>query len=675
MNNGGVLYNFDGNVFYDCEVLKIYDQCMNEIGSFKDRGLEQLYDFFGIHKEKGVFKRNVVLDKISADIASYAAMTDIVSLKRELKQCRRRIFFRDYQNVLYYAVNVAIINAVSGVKAYKCHELSREIFTELIRNACYYVILNSVKFCDMEGERIFTCRDDDNYVKAIRRAGDILGKDTDIDGDISGYVKDICRRIYSSIFHFGGEKFYECLISEFAHCYNSKENRINVNSANNIAFPFLYNAVLRVMTSNPGTFTEDEAFDDFASVVSAAEVTVILADGSCSEALSCFQNLISPCLKDLIIHSALYDLHQYYADGVLFFVERIIDGYSSEISKAFSLPTYKVMKFIEDITLKVHKCFVSGKVPVIVNAEGEMKDFLCKMSSSSPLNEGYESPEQWDKVTSDSEWIIPFGSKFYIIPDVMGAWGIYEKLSDILRGELKKFPDYGHILENAVKDLFKEQGITLYCGYYYMFDGKMYECDALAVDDEHAIIIECKQKPLTRQSRGGNEEKIICDIKKSFVASQEQAARLQRAILCSGGNFEMYPPECKGDEAGIRKGRYASIKITLNCPNVMNFLRISCTCGGYWVLGEPFMTRLMNNASRSEYSSLEQICNTEHDKRKLRFESLFISFDRLYHIISIVKPHSVKEVFDTLKQFTNIQSNGMDTFDHISFFSSLRNRE
>ena len=240
-----------------------------------------------------------------------------------------------------------------------------------------------------------------------------------------------------------------------------------------------------------------------------------------------------------------------------------------------------------------------------------------------------------------------------------------------MREELTTFPNYGHILEDAVHDLFCERGMTAYCG-NYILDDKMYECDALIVDEEHAIIIECKQKPLTRQSRGGNEEKIIKDIECSFIESQEQAARVQRAILCSGGNFAIYPSECKGDEAGIKKGIYDSMKITLNCTNIKKFLRISCTCGGYWILGEPFMARLMSNASRYEYSMLEKTCKTEHDKRRLRLESLFISFDRLHRIIGSANHNSLKEIFDALKQFTYIQSKELDTFNHISFLSSLR---
>ena len=664
MRSGGVLYDFDGHVFYDCDVLRIYDQCMNEIGSFKDRDLEQLYHFFGLCNEHGVLKRDSVLRKISGDIAYSACGTDIVSLKRELRQCRRRIFFRNYKSDLYYAVNSAIDIAVSPkTKSCKCPETSSEIFTELIRSACYYVILNNVKFFDMEGERLFTYKNDNNYAAAVRRAADILGKDTDIDGDISGYMKEICRKIYSSIFRFGGVKFYECLISKFARCYKPEEGRINVNPANNIAFPFLYNAVIRVITADHGTFNEDEAFDNINSVIIAAEVAVTLADGLYSEVSAPIQRFFSPFFKDLIVHSALYDLHQYYADGVLFLVKRIIEGYSAEISKAFSFPPDKVMKFIEDMTCKSHEHFVSGQVLAVSNAKGEMKEFLCKMSSGSPLNKGYESPEQWNEVTSDSEWILHSGNNFCILPDVTGAWGIYDKLSDILKGVLGNFPDYGHILEGAVRDLFTGLGINIYCGFYYMLDGKKCECDALVVDDRHAIIIECKQKPLTRKSRGGNEENIIKDIQDSFIKSQEQAARVQRAILCSGGNFAIYQPahDCGKDK-----------KTIINCSNVSKFIRISCTCGGYWILGEPFMARFMNSDLRPEYSLLEKMCRTEHEKNVLRLESLFISFDRLYHIASGESHNSVKEVFDALKQFTHIQSKTFDTYDNSSFFSSLR---
>ena len=133
------------------------------------------------------------------------------------------------------------------------------------------------------------------------------------------------------------------------------------------------------------------------------------------------------------------------------------------------------------------------------------------MAVNDCLNVEYYIPTQWNKVYSDSEWIIKKHDVYYVIPPIISMLGVYDKI-----GKALDWADFGPQIETAVLDLFKNiNGLKEYSG-KYLFENRVCECDAIIMSTEYALIIECKRKGISRVARGGSDANIVQD-RKSVV--------------------------------------------------------------------------------------------------------------------------------------------------------------
>lgn len=161
------------------------------------------------------------------------------------------------------------------------------------------------------------------------------------------------------------------------------------------------------------------------------------------------------------------------------------------------------------------------------------------MAVNDCLNVEYYIPTQWNKVYSDSEWIIKKHDVYYVIPPIISMLGVYDKI-----GKALDWADFGPQIETAVLDLFKNiNGLKEYSG-KYLFENRVCECDAIIMGTEYALIIECKRKGISRVARGGSDANIVQDIAETYFSSQSQAYRMQRAIELLGKQVDFYPSEC-----------------------------------------------------------------------------------------------------------------------------------
>ena len=191
------------------------------------------------------------------------------------------------------------------------------------------------------------------------------------------------------------------------------------------------------------------------------------------------------------------------------------------------------------------------------------------MAVNDCLNVEYYIPTQWNKVYSDSEWIIKKHDVYYVIPPIISMLGVYDKI-----GKALDWADFGPQIETAVLDLFKNiNGLKEYSG-KYLFENRVCECDAIIMGTEYALIIECKRKGISRVARGGSDANIVQDIAETYFSSQAQAYRMQRAIESLGKQVDFYPSECDISTKESQNAKYCEYKQTALFTNVKHFIRI-----------------------------------------------------------------------------------------------------
>ncbi len=126
---------------------------------------------------------------------------------------------------------------------------------------------------------------------------------------------------------------------------------------------------------------------------------------------------------------------------------------------------------------------------------------------------------------------------------------------------------------------------------------------------------------------------------------------------------------------------------------VKNFIRISCTGGNFWIASEGGIADHIENHIREyetggkddkvyidefllERDKLLALKCCEYEKRIIKLDRLFVSFDKLYDIV-MTSPRR-KEGGDALLKdiwaLTRIQSKQNDTTNHLSMLMNLNNR-
>lgn len=156
------------------------------------------------------------------------------------------------------------------------------------------------------------------------------------------------------------------------------------------------------------------------------------------------------------------------------------------------------------------------------------------------VNVGYDSPLAARRADFMFKPLIEGGDGTYVAP-VASTLGpaCYEAVASGMR---KALPDRvskltGDGTERCVASLFRS------CGLEPSVENQRYnegaerdagECDLVVEDAENVVFIECKAKPLTRGTMGGEGLAVMLDYVASVVASQVQALQHERLLRSQG---------------------------------------------------------------------------------------------------------------------------------------------
>ena len=689
-----ILYDIGNYKFTVSNVSKIYQDCKVDIENCDTNNLQFLYNSFHVKQNsKFAWSLSEIIMSFSETIAAIAKSGDIENIKKEVRKCRRKFFYWGDLPTYIYFINENLDCYNTSKKVDGNIEINREYYDCWIAYACYKYLLDKGNYADsqIEDDKLYRHKLDLEYAEALK----LFSYNYKIDCNLRIGIDNIFHNIYSRILEYGPLSFYKKMYKELYKAFDREERRIRINNGVNSELPTLLIYSIRALSDTNAeaeTDVYDEAYipndNNFQQLLMDTKYAIRLLDVDNEYDLEfLLPSDESDYLEHIMNYSSVYDIHQYVPEGMLFLIQEIIDAYSERLEEYYSCNSKNLRNIISRIVKNAQCDFETGiisKIP-FKSVSNDERNILDLMTANHSLNGEYYIPTQWDKVYSDSEWIIKEQDAYYVIPPIISMFGVYDKI-----GKALDWIDFGPQIETAVLDLFKNiNGLREYSG-KYLFEKQVYECDAIIMGTEYALIIECKRKGISRVARGGSDANIVQDIAETYFSSQAQAYRMQRAIESLGRQIDFYPSECDISTRESQNTKFCEYKQTALFTNVKHFIRISCTGGSFWIasdggIADHIERHIMEyNVKRkkskvyideflSEQAELLKLQCYEHKEKCIRLNRLFLSFDKLYDIVmTLLKFNKDGDaLLDSIWKLTRINSKKGDSTNHLRMFFNL----
>lgn len=668
-----VIFVFDEIVYTVSDVVDIYNTCKEALDTTKNE-LKALYEMLDVKpKKKSFWSRDEVISDIFQRLKILGnSVKDRASFQKEVRKARQKFMY-------WGDVDVSVYGVIEKMPRGKCNRIlkseiprDRSFYDCMIALACDLSILEARDISSrIEEEKIFLYKLDYSFVNALKFFSSRFTVTDDLNIDLNALFDNI----YNQIRSIGSLTVFSKLCEEMAKNYNKSENRIVMNNSVNTEFPTLWHLALKALTDNSSGQQTIENIT-YETLVTDVRNAITLLDADNEYDLNfLLPNQESNYLERLMRYSAVYDLHQYDVDGMLFLIEKILCDFQKEIEDFFNETKDCVFSVIKNLVEEGQTKFLNGELHVLSekNMDAKTKKIVDKIAATGILNKECITPAQWDKVNDDSEWIIKNEDKYYILPPILSMLGIYDKIGIAL-----KWRDFGPQIETAVKDLFASiKDLNVYSG-KYLFENKVFECDVIVLGNKYALIIECKRKGISRKGRGGDKAVAIRDIAETYFSSQRQAYHTHRAILENSNKLDLYPSDC--DIEIKNPGDFESEKQTIDFSGVKCFIRISCTGGNFWIVAEEGINSNIE-AQIGENSDNKYISDFIKERNKLlqmnnvngrivKLDKTFISFDKLYDLVS-KSGKSGDTLLEEIWRFTRVQDKKGYTTNNMSFILSL----
>lgn len=689
-----ILYDIGNYKFTVSNVSKIYQDCKVDIENCDTNNLQFLYNSFHVKQNsKFAWSLSEIIMSFSETIAAIAKSGDIENIKKEVRKCRRKFFYWGDLPTYIYFINENLDCYNTSKKVDGNIEINREYYDCWIAYACYKYLLDKGNYADsqIEDDKLYRHKLDLEYAEALK----LFSYNYKIDCNLRIGIDNIFHNIYSRILEYGPLSFYKKMYKELYKAFDREERRIRINNGVNSELPTLLIYSIRALSDTNAeaeTDVYDEAYipndNNFQQLLMDTKYAIRLLDVDNEYDLEfLLPSDESDYLEHIMNYSSVYDIHQYVPEGMLFLIQEIIDAYSERLEEYYSCNSKNLHNTISRLVKNAQCDFEAGIISKIPykSVSNDERNILDLMTANYSINGEYYIPTQWDKVYSDSEWIIKKQDAYYVIPPIISMFGIYDKI-----GKALDWIDFGPQIETAVLDLFKNiNGLKEYSG-KYLFKKQVCECDAIIMGTEYALIIECKRKGISRVARGGSGANVVQDIAETYFSSQAQAYRMQRAIESLGRQIDFYPSECDISTRESQNTKFCEYKQTALFTNVKHFIRISCTGGSFWIasdggIADHIERHIMEynvNGKKSkayideymsEQSELLKLPCYEHKEKSIRLNRLFLSFDKLYDIVmTLLKSNKDGDsLLDSIWKLTRISSMKGDSNNHLRMFFNL----
>lgn len=475
----------------------------------------------------------------------------------------------------------------------------------------------------------------------------------------------LIKRVEDRIARYGSSKFVKNLIYTYILSYSNKDGLFR-NKIPSLKMLFFF--ALKVDTDKSGKFDDIRGNGSFEPKVifRLIEAVEILNDSRIDDKFSSlfFMNNPIEYLKQIIYFDSKYKETQYPHESVILLLRYIINDNLAIFNEKFEmLPGHFIeisQAIIRYATNEIEKCKNAKHsispldiLKLIKHDSGIDLDiinsYFRKMMASKPLNEAYDHPLKMECITSASEWLIPIRDDnnltcYLPLPSIQ-CFGLYDKTMNIL-----DYPNIGITFENLVRKRLSDATNTeVYTG-KYLYNNKVYESDGILILDELVILLECKTKPLQRESRSGNIGKAIFDLGLSFLKSAIQAYRCE---LSFRENSKIGVFDSSIGDNDIKKG-IATPSYKLHLPKNAVFYRLSCTTFNYGTFIEkPVVKNLLSLFI--EYTLNDKAIETGISTKNIA--DITKMSDELYMILEMLKPYYTKDKEDENDYLTKITFN------------------
>lgn len=404
--------------------------------------------------------------------------------------------------------------------------------------------------------------------------------------------------------------------------------------------------------------------------------------------------------QEIVLHDTIYKDFQYPPDGMLVLLdfvlsaneERLIRNVGLTVSEFITITKAIIDEAYQQLDSSVEPSYRISPEKIMQRLQRKsisfekVESYFSKLACHYPLNKDFDNPVDMIHVNSDSEWLIPeypeANTYFLPLPSI-DCFGLYDKVLSRM-GDNGGFLGFGDEFEELVRRWMQEQFQTPVHTGRFAYNGQAFETDGVLIDGNHVILLECKTKPIRRDSRSGLIAQLLIDFANAYIYSQLQAYRCEAAFRT--GKLVLYPKNTRDPD--VVDGRVTPCAI-LTLPDNPQFIRISCTPSSFGTFNEPVVSsHILHAVAQYEFCTavpeLEINFAVLHDTREkllsvwedldpyyiydgnedkfhnITFYSYFIPFPLLF--ILTERNRSRKKPLERLLTFSHSQSNSYDVF-------------
>jgi hypothetical protein len=523
--------------------------------------------------------------------------------------------------------------------------------------------------------------------KAVIEEGILLNRD-EVGSILFNQIEEEIKR-------YGALSFLDFIQSEYKRSFDAS---VGMFGRSDNVRKFLYHLGIKVITS--GHALENHGTPEMLhDIVIIANVLLNLYDNGRNNQFQ-FMFVEDPIsyLKKTIHHDALYKEYQYPPESTVTLLDSILESFREELVNAVGLEKEKFILISNEIIQYALASFQTvDNLPRLTADEltrrmhtkvsrDDIIQYLDHMASHSPLNIKFNHPLEVRGIDVDSEFLVPIsqGSYEYLMPlPSIAVFGLYDKILSLLCYPTQK---WGEAFEEFIRVWMADHlGEPVHTGEYVYGDEKG-ETDGVCIVGNKVILLESKNKPLTRAARSGDLARLLLDLGGSFIESQMQALRTE-AVLRSEP-LMLY--EKNSDLQEMKRGTLTPIA-QIAAPADAIYIRLSCSPVYYGVFNENIVCRNVvqsllgrsfnpvDPALRKKFNAFEKKLNQlegliailqqeAYPTRRL-FElmhgSSFLSFGLIYLLTSpqVSKKHPIER----LMSFRTLQSSDYDAYSLLKY--------
>jgi len=504
------------------------------------------------------------------------------------------------------------------------------------------------------------------------------------------------NHIENGIIRYGALNFLEIIQLDYQSTFDASLGIFNRSPL--LARKFLYYMGIKVLTSRE-TLENHVNHELLHEIMIKAHVLLNMYDYRIDKP---FQFMVAedpiPYLEKTIRHDALYKDYQYPPESTITLLDHIMNSFRKELIEAIGLDKETFILISHEIFQYALASFSSkDTLPRLTLDEltrrmgtkvsrDDIKRYLDRMASQTALNVNFNHPLEVGGINSDSEFLVPIalGSYEYLMPNPsIAVFGLYDKTLSLLHFPTQRWGDaFEEFIQRWMAD---HLGEPVHTG-EYVYEDEKGETDGVIIAGNNVIILESKNKPLTRAARSGDLARLLLDLGGSFIESQKQAMRTEAALR--KGPLMLFAKN--SDLQEMKRGTLTPIA-QIEPPADAIYIRLSCSPVYYGVLNENIVCRnvvqsLLGRSFIPRDPGIEKKFN-EFEQKLIQLEGLinlllkeaypskrlfhlmhgssFLSFGLIYLLTSpsVSKKHPLKR----LEVFRSLQSSEYDSYSLLKY--------